>query len=208
MKDPLLSEHGSNDVIAILRGITPVEIGPVCEALIRSGISKIEVPLNSPSPFESIAKAVTDFGEKATIGAGTVTRIEQVETLAQIGARLIVAPNTDRKVIQSAASHGMLTFPGAMTPTELFAAQDAGATGAKIFPARALGFDFVKDVKSVLPEGFPLIAVGGVGPSNAAEWFAAGADGVGVGSSVYRPGESAQKVFERGSALINAISKQ
>lgn len=202
------NQHTPEKVIAILRGVTRGEIDSICDALIRAGIRTIEVPLNSPSPFESIARAVSQFGDAATIGAGTVTRVEQVERLAEIGAQLVVAPNTDREVIECATSNGMKAYPGAMTPTELFAANQAGATGAKLFPVRALGFDFIADVKSVLPEDFPIIAVGGVGPSNAAQWLAAGVDGIGAASSVYRRGDSAETVFEKGSALMKSITEK
>ncbi len=195
-------------LIAILRGITPVEIESVGEALLRVGFDAIEVPLNSPEPFESIRLAVRGYGEQALIGAGTVLSAEEVERLADIGASLAVSPNTDRDVISKAAGLGMVSLPGAMTPTEILLARKSGATGVKIFPAQGVGTKFIGDVKSILPGDFPLVAVGGIGVANAREWIGAGADGLGVGGSVYRPGDSADAVFRKASALIDSIGER
>ena len=195
-------------VVAILRGIKPSEVELVCDALIRAGITMIEVPLNSPEPYESIGLAVNQFGEQAIIGAGTVLSVDQVQRLGDIGAQLIVSPNVNTAVIEKACSYKMVTFPGCMTPTEIFLAKGVGASGAKIFPARALGMNFIGDVKSVLPADFPLYAVGGVDDTNAKQWFDHGVDGLGVGSSVYRAGDSAIDVFDKASRLIKAIENR
>ena len=193
-------------IIAILRGVTPDEILSVCGSLIRAGIKQIEVPLNSPAPFESIAKAVSEFGAETLIGAGTVVAVEQVHQLVDIGGRLVVSPNTNPDVIAEAIRNGMTTYPGAMTPSEIFIAKEAGATGVKLFPARGLGLEFIGDVKSVLPSDFPLLAVGGVESGNIRNWLDAGADGVGVGTSVFRPGDTFEEVFTKAAALVAAIT--
>lgn len=199
--------HGSRrpPIIAILRGIKPIEVLAVAEALLEAGIDALEVPLNSPDPMASIKLAVDRFGDDLPIGAGTVLSETEVTQLANIGARLIVSPNTNEKVIATATRYGMISLPGTMTPTEIFRAKLAGATGAKLFPARGLGMAFIGDVKSVLPRDFPLLAVGGINATNAREWIDAGADALGVGSSVYRPGDKADNVLEKARTLIRAI---
>jgi len=194
-------------IVAILRGITPSEILRVAEALIEAGIDALEVPLNSPDPMQSIELAVERFGADLPIGAGTVLSESQVSQLADIGARLVVSPNMDEQVIAATARNGMISLPGTMTPTEILKAKSAGATGAKLFPARGLGKLFMGDIKSVLPSDFPLLAVGGVDASNARGWIEAGADGLGVGSSVYRPGDGAESVLAKAKALIGAVEK-
>ena len=202
----LFTKSARPPIVAILRGIQPTEILAVTEALLEAGIDALEVPLNSPDPMKSIKLAVDRFGDDLPIGAGTVLSESEVTQLADIGARLVVSPNTDEIVIAAAARNGMIVLPGAMSPTEIFKARSAGATGAKLFPARGLGMAFIGDVKSVLPGDFPLIAVGGVDASNAREWIEAGVDGLGAGSSVYRPGDSADMVLKRAKALIRATT--
>lgn len=201
----LFSKVGKTPIVAILRGITPAEILTVAEALLEAGIDAIEVPLNSLEPMKSIEMAVDQFGDSLPIGAGTVLSELDVVRLADIGARLVVSPNTNQNVIAKAVSYGMISLPGAMTPSEVFLAKSFGATGAKLFPARGLGLAFVGDVKSVLPSDFPIVAVGGVDASNAREWIDAGVDGLGVGSSLYRHGDSANVVMDKAKALMSAI---
>ena len=201
-------EANTLPIIAILRGIQPSEVSAVFKALLRAGISTIEIPLNSPSPYESIASAVAEFSGEALIGAGTVLSKEQVDKAAESGAELIVSPNTNADVISTAVNRGLVTFPGAMTPTEVFFAQSLGATGAKLFPVRALGEDYIGDLKSVLPLDFPLVAVGGVNATNAQQWMCAGVDALGVGGSIYRPGDDAETVYRKAVALVNALERK
>ena len=188
-----------------MRGIQAHEVIPVCEALIAAGITGIEIPLNSPDPYVSIEKIIDTFSERAMIGAGTVLTLDQVDKLHDIGARLLVMPNTHPPLIRHAVARKMLTLPGAMTPTEIFQAIKAGASGVKLFPARTLGIAHFIDVNAVLPRDFPVFAVGGIDAANACEWLAAGAAGVGVGGSLYRPGDSAETVHDKALGLVKAL---
>ena len=199
------SSAQSKPIIAILRGIQAHEVIPVCEALIAAGITGIEIPLNSPDPYVSIEKIIDTFSERAMIGAGTVLTLDQVDKLHDIGARLLVMPNTHPPLIRHAVARKMLTLPGAMTPTEIFQAIKAGASGVKLFPARTLGIAHFIDVNAVLPRGFPVFAVGGIDAANAREWLEAGAAGVGVGGSLYRPGDSAETVHDKALGLVKAL---
>ncbi len=192
-------------LIAILRGITPPEAVAVAEALIGAGITKIEVPLNSPQPLDSIRAMAEAFGARALIGAGTVLTPEQVGQVHAAGGRLIVSPNTDPEVIAETRRLGMESWPGAFTATECFIAIKAGATGLKLFPADQAGPSTVKALRAVLPRDMPLYAVGGADAGNFAQWLAAGADGFGIGSALYKPGDSAETVGTRAAALVAAL---
>ncbi|MDS9466722.1 2-dehydro-3-deoxy-6-phosphogalactonate aldolase [Paracoccus sp. MBLB3053] len=192
-------------IIAILRGLTPADALAVGQALIDAGIDRIEVPLNSPDPLESIRLMATAFGGRATIGAGTVLTIEDVARIADAGGRMIVSPNTNPEVIRETRRLGMESYPGVFTATECFSAIEAGATGLKLFPADQAGTGALKALRAVLPKDMPVYAVGGVGPSNFAEWIAAGAQGFGIGSSLYKPGETAELVASRARELVAAL---
>ena len=192
----------SRPLIAILRGITPTEALPVAGALIEAGVTRIEVPLNSPEPLDSIARMVTAYGSDALIGAGAVLTPGQVREVAATGARLIVSPNCDPAVIAASKAAGMDSFPGVMTPTEAFAALAAGADGLKLFPGELIGPAGLRAMRAVLPPEVPLFAVGGVSADNMADWHRAGAAGYGIGSALYKPGDSAATVAARARELI------
>ena len=197
----------SRNIIAILRGIQPHEAADICAALIDAGITRIEVPLNSPEPLKSIETMAQAYGADALIGAGTVLDVENVAAVAAVGGRMIVSPNADPAVITASKAAGMMSYPGVMTPTECFAALKAGADGLKLFPSFLLGVEGLKAIRAVLPAQTETYAVGGVGPSNFAEWLAAGVTGFGLGSSLYKPGQSAADVAQSARAAVSAYDK-
>ena len=194
-------------LVAILRGLTPDEAEPVGEALVEAGFRLIEVPLNSPQPLESIARLAARFGEVATIGAGTVTTVAQVTEVRDAGGTLIVSPHTDERVIAASAEAGLVALPGVLTPSEAFAALGAGAHALKLFPAEAVTPAVLKAQRAVLPREVPILPVGGIEPGKMAPWLAAGADGFGLGSALYRAGMTAPEVSERARQFVAALTE-
>lgn len=194
----------SRGIIAILRGVTPEAVEGIGAALIDAGIDRIEVPLNSPDPIDSIARLARAFGNVAQIGAGTVLTVEDVAAVAAVGGRMIVSPNTDSAVIRATRAAGLDSFPGVFTPSECLAALAAGATGLKVFPASMMGPEGLKAIRAVLPPGTDVYAVGGVGAADFADWRQAGAAGFGIGSALYKPGDNAAAVAAKARAIVAA----
>lgn len=192
------------NLVAILRGIKPEEIEAAVDALIEAGFEAIEVPLNSPDPFLSIEKARRLAPENVLIGAGTVLEVEQVNRLHGVGGNLLVTPNVEPDVIRRAVGHGMVTMPGVFTATEALLAAKSGAAALKFFPASALGPGGISAIRAILPPYLPLGAVGGVSESNFADYWKVGVRAFGLGSSLYKPGDSAQAIGERAVKAVAA----
>ena len=198
---------GNLPLMAILRGIRPPEALDVAEALYAAGFLCLEVPLNSPEPLESISRIRTRFEGKLLVGAGTVLTVAQVNAVVGAGAQLVVSPNTNPEVITAVKSAGMISNPGFATPTEAFAALQAGADALKLFPAELFTPAALRALKAVLPAAVPVIPVGGISSTNMAAYLACGAAGFGIGSSVYQPGVSALEVSHRATELVAAWRK-
>lgn len=192
-------------LIAILRGIQPGEAESIGSALEAAGVCIVEVPLNSPSPFESISILSQAFGDRMLVGAGTLTASSQVADVAAAGGRLIVTPHADTMIVHAAKEAGLFAAPGFFNPTEAFALLEAGADAIKLFPAEVLGPPMLKALLAVLPKSAIVIPVGGIDASQVAPWLTAGAQGLGVGSSLYKPGDDAQAVFAKAQALQEAL---
>lgn len=181
-------------LIAILRGIRPEEALAVGRALCESGFRIIEVPLNSPDPFESIGLLARHLGDRAVVGAGTVTSPEDVGRLKRAGASLVISPHADPDVIRAAVGEELVCVPGVLSPSEAFAALRAGAHALKLFPMEMIGAEGVKALRAVLPPTIRLVGVGGVTAQTIPVLRAAGCSGFGLGSSLYRPGASPDAV--------------
>jgi 2-dehydro-3-deoxyphosphogalactonate aldolase len=191
-------------LVAILRGLTPEEAVEVGQALAQAGFTCLEVPLNSPRPLDSIRRLRDALNPSVAVGAGTVLTPEMAEAVAEAGGQLIISPNTNPVVIARTKTLGLLSMPGVFTPTEAFAALGAGADVLKLFPAEIAGPGAIKAIKAVLPAGQPFYAVGGVEPGNLAAWRAAGADGFGIGSALFKPGRSAEEVGRLAAQFVAA----
>ncbi|MFZ3485091.1 2-dehydro-3-deoxy-6-phosphogalactonate aldolase [Sphingomonas sp. 3-13AW] len=189
-------------LVAILRGIRPDEALEVGEVLVAAGFTLIEVPLNSPEPFDSIARLARGLGERAMVGAGTVLDKPSVDAAAEAGARLILAPNTDVEVIAHASGRGLTVMPGVATASEAFAAIRSGAAALKLFPASSLGAGTVSAWRAVLPRHVPIFAVGGIDGASYAQFTAAGVDGFGIGTALFKPGMTADAVASRGGEIV------
>jgi 2-dehydro-3-deoxyphosphogalactonate aldolase len=192
-------------VIAILRGILPAEAKSIGGALEKTGISIVEVPLNSPDPFESISILSRAFGNRMLVGAGTLTHPRQVSQVAEAGGRLIVTPHANAEIVRAAKAMNLIAVPGFFNPTEAFTLLEAGADAIKLFPSEVLGIPMLKALRAVLPKDALVIPVGGIQASNIAPWMSAGARGVGAGSSIYQPGDDAATVQTKAQALVDAV---
>lgn len=194
-------------LVAIIRGVTPFEATEIAGALYEGGIRIIEVPLNSPQPFDSIRAIADAYGDRALVGAGTVLDPDDVEKVKDAGGRLVVSPNTDIPVIEAAVAAGLVSSPGYFTPSEAFDAILAGAHSIKLFPAEAASPAVVKAQKAVLPKEVPLLVVGGVTPESIRDWLDAGANGFGLGGGLYKPGQDAAATLEKARAYVAAVRR-
>jgi 2-dehydro-3-deoxyphosphogalactonate aldolase len=192
-------------LIAILRGVKPDEVEGIGDALVDAGFTLIEVPMNSPDPLDSVARLAKRFEGRAIIGAGTVLHTDQVEAVRAAGGTMIISPNANPKVIAASAAAGLVSLPGIATPTEAFAAIDAGATALKLFPAEAATPSVLKAMRAVLPKDMRLLPVGGIAPDNMDPWREAGAAGFGLGSALYKIGLTAEQVGANARAFVAAL---
>jgi 2-dehydro-3-deoxyphosphogalactonate aldolase len=194
-------------LIAIIRGVTPEEAEAIGDAIYEGGIRIIEVPLNSPDPLTSIERLSARFGERMLVGAGTVLRAEEVDSVKRAGGRIIVSPDANPQVIAAAAEAGLVSSPGYFTPSEAFAAIRAGAHALKLFPAEGASPAMLKSQLAVIPKGIPVLAVGGISPDNMRPWLDAGASGFGLGSGLYKPGQSAAETLEKAKAFVAGVKR-
>lgn len=192
-------------LIAILRGVKPDEVEAIAEALLRHGITIIEVPLNSPDPFDSIERLAKRFGADALIGAGTVMTETDIERVHGAGGTLMVTPHADARLVAAAKRRGMQTAPGFFTPAEAFSLIAAGTDALKLFPAEAASPAVLKAMRAVLPAAMPILPVGGITPESIGPWREAGAKGFGIGSAIYRPGDTAEIVAGKAAKFAEAL---
>ncbi len=191
-------------LIAILRGVSPEEIGDVGDALVKAGFAIIEIPLNSPRPFDSIRRLADTFGADTLVGAGTVMTVDDVDRVADAGGRLIVMPHGDSTIIRAAKARGMACCPGVATPTEGFAALASGADALKLFPAELVSPSVLRAMRSVFPADTLMFPVGGITPNTMAAFLKAGASGFGLGSALYSRGDHAASVAAKAAAFVSA----
>jgi 2-dehydro-3-deoxyphosphogalactonate aldolase len=192
-------------MVAILRGVRPDEVEAIGDGLVAAGFTLIEVPMNSPDPLDSIARLARRFEGRAIIGAGTVLNVPHVHAVIAAGGTMVISPNANLSVIAATASAGLVSLPGVATPSEAFAALDAGANALKIFPAEAASPAVVKAMLAVLPKGTRLLPVGGISPDTMEPWRAAGASGFGLGSALYKPGMTAAEVGKHARLFVAAL---
>jgi 2-dehydro-3-deoxyphosphogalactonate aldolase len=210
MTDPLhllKAKLAECPLVAIIRGVTPVDAEAIGAAIYEAGIRIVEVPLNSPDPFDSIERLAKSLGDDALVGAGTVLEPHDVLRVRDAGGGVIVSPNCYAPVIEATATAGMVSLPGYFTPSEAFDAIRAGATGLKLFPAEATTPAVVRAQKAVLPKNVPLLVVGGVKPDTMQAWMEAGAEGFGLGSGLYKPGQSAAETADKARAYVRGTRR-
>jgi 2-dehydro-3-deoxyphosphogalactonate aldolase len=193
-------------LVAILRGVKPGEVSAVAAALEAEGIAIVEVPLNSPQPLDSIGRLAREFGDRLLIGAGTVMTETQVAEIAEAGGQLIVTPHAASDLVQAAKARGLLAIPGFFTPTEAFVVLAAGADAIKLFPAEAAGPAVLRALLAVLPKGTAVLPVGGIDVASIPAWRKAGAAGFGIGSSIYKPGDTADTVAAKARVLVQSLA--
>ena len=192
----------SRNIIAILRGVKPNEVLEISQVIANSGINYIEVALNSPDAFESIRLLRNKFNGHIQIGAGTVTKVGEVLALSHLGVDFIVSPNFDPEIVKATKEAKIMSYPGVTTASECYSAINCGADGLKFFPASLLGIENFKALKAILPKDIPFYMVGGVGPENFLSWLSAGATGFGIGSGIYKAGDSSQSVSSKSKLIV------
>lgn len=193
-------------ILAILRGITPKDVISISKVLLSNGISALEVPLNSPDAFTSIRLLSEYFGKNSVIGAGTVMHPEEVDRLVEVGAQIVVSPNFNPDVVTATQQAGLISVPGVFTATEAFAALDAGANALKIFPGDGINPNVIRGLRAVLPESTHIVVTGGVNSNNLLSFLDSGACGAGIGSALYKAGQSPDVVGEQVGEFISAIN--
>ena len=194
--------HPTTPLVAILRGLQPAEAVDVAQALFGAGFRALEVPLNRPGALDCIAAVVKLNLPDTLVGGGTMLNVDHVEAVYAAGGRLLVSPNCNPAAIRRAADLGMYCAPGVATPTEAFAALDAGAHALKLFPAEMIGHGGLKAMLSVVPAGTPMWPVGGITPDTMSGWVRAGATGFGIGGALYTPGVTVEQLGERAAAFV------
>jgi 2-dehydro-3-deoxyphosphogalactonate aldolase len=192
------------ELIGILRGVQPPDVLAIVDTLLEAGITQIEVTLNSPQPLKSIELMVRHVGQAARVGAGTVLSVEQVQAVADVGGQFIVSPNFNASVVAATKSRGLFSVPGVLTPTECFNALQAGGDALKLFPAPQIGPDGLKALRAVLPEHTQILVVGGVSPQTIGTWIRAGANGFGIGSTLYTPDRSLKAIAQAAKDMVTA----